>query len=149
MYSQALIYLYNIAPNETKTLDFTFDHTAPQGMLEFSCHYGGHYEAGMHQAIVVNAAPGASVSPYSNNAIPLTANRTSGITTGPCDQPITTKIVNSTYTPASVSLKRGDTLSVITTGSETIPSRQSEGARLTVVGPGKTKYVAFPKLAPL
>src|SRR5438445_8485212 len=54
LYTQALGYLFNIAPNQTTTLDFTFDHTAPPGMLEFSCHYGGHYEAGMHQAIVVN-----------------------------------------------------------------------------------------------
>ncbi len=70
VYSYALTNLYNIAPDETKTLPVTFHHTAPAGMLEFSCHYGGHYEAGMHQAIVVKAAPGASVSPYPNDGIP-------------------------------------------------------------------------------
>jgi plastocyanin len=148
VYQQALTSLYNIAPNETKTLDFTFDHTAPAGMLEFSCHYGGHYEAGMHQAIVVNAAPGASVSPYSNNAIPLAANsQTSGTTTGPCDQPITTKIVNNTFTPASVSLKMGDTLSVTNTGSDTytLTTVPEAGIRFTSVDPGETEYVAFPK----
>jgi len=148
VYQQALTYVYNIAPNETKTLDFTFDHTAPQGMLEFSCHYGGHYEAGMHQAIVVNAAPGASVAPYSNNAIPLAANsQTSGTTTGPCDQPITTKIVNNTFTPASVSLKMGDTLSVTNTGSDTytLTTVPEAGIRFTSVDPGETEYVAFPK----
>ncbi len=70
VYSYALINVYNIAPNQTRELSVIFHHTAPAGMLEFSCHYGGHYEAGMHQAIVIKAAPGASVSPYPNNGIP-------------------------------------------------------------------------------
>lgn len=29
VYQRALAYIYNIAPGESKTLDFTFDHTAP------------------------------------------------------------------------------------------------------------------------
>ncbi len=74
VYSYALDNIYNIAPNETKTSPVTFEHTAPAGMLELSCHYGGHYEAGMHQAIVVKPAPGASVSPYPNNGISPYAN---------------------------------------------------------------------------
>ncbi len=147
VYQQSLIYLYNIAPNETKTLDFTFDHTAPAGLLEFSCHYGGHYEAGMHQPIVVNAAPGASVSAYSNNAIPLSANVQAGGTTGPCDPAITTKIVNSAYTPASVSLRMGDTLTIINTGNDTytLTTTPDAGIRFTSVDPGETEYVPFPK----
>ena len=63
VYQNSLSYIYNIAPGETKTLDFTFDHTAPAGMLDFDCHYGGHFEAGMHQDIVVKAQSGASVTP--------------------------------------------------------------------------------------
>ncbi len=69
VYSYALTNVYNIAPNETKTLKGMFHHSAPPGMLELSCHYGGHYEAGMHQAIVVKAAPGTSASPYPHDGI--------------------------------------------------------------------------------
>jgi uncharacterized cupredoxin-like copper-binding protein len=140
MYEQALSFLFNVAPKETKTLSFTFNHTAPPGMLEFSCHYGGHYEVGMHQAIVVNAAPGASVSPYPNNAIPLSVNAQAA---GPCNPAITTKIVNGAYTPARISLKSGDTLTVINTdGQSDIPF--APGARLIVGGPNNTKYLSFP-----
>lgn len=60
-YKHALGFAYNIAPNETRSLYFFFGHTAPPGMLEFSCHYGGHYEAGMHQAIVSRSV-GFSIS---------------------------------------------------------------------------------------
>ena len=62
VYKHALSYIYNIAPDQTKTLDVVFDHTAPAGMLELSCHYGGHWEAGMHQPITVSAAPGSAVT---------------------------------------------------------------------------------------
>ncbi|HEX3640855.1 MAG TPA: hypothetical protein VHV10_06160 [Ktedonobacteraceae bacterium] len=139
VYKQALIYIANIAPNETKTLNFTFDHTAPQDMLEFSCHYAGHYEAGMHQAIVVNAAPGASVSPYPNNAIPLR-------TTHPCDQPIIVKVINNAFTPASVSLKTRETLTITNTsnGSYTLTTSPDAGISSTTVDPHETEYVVFP-----
>jgi plastocyanin len=147
VYKQALTSLYNIAPNETKTLDFTFDHTAPAGMLEFSCHYGGHYEAGMHQPIVVNAASGASVSAYANNAIPPSANVQAGGNTGPCDPIVTTKIVNNAFTPASASLKMGDTLTIMNTGTDTytLTTTPDTGIRFTSVDPGETEYVPFPK----
>ena len=94
-----------------QSLDFTFDHTASPGMLEFSCHYGGYYEAGMHQAIVVKAAPGASVAPYSNDDLSLSSDTS----TVPCDPVITTKIVNGAYTPANISLN--DKLTVTIQGT--------------------------------
>lgn len=37
----------------TKTVDYTFTQAAPAGTLELACHLPGHYEAGMHTAIVV------------------------------------------------------------------------------------------------
>ncbi len=37
----------------TKTFDYTFTQAYPAGSLEFACHLPGHYEAGMHTAIVV------------------------------------------------------------------------------------------------
>lgn len=101
----------------------------------------------MHQPIVVNAASGASVSPYSNNAIPLAANAQTGTSTGPCDQPLTTKIVNNAFTPTSVSLKMGDTLTVTNTGTDTytLTTTPDAGIRFTSVDPGETEYVPFPK----
>jgi len=147
VYKRALIYLYNIAPNETKTLNFTFGHTAPHGMLEFSCHYGGHYEAGMHQDIVVNAASGASVSPYPNDAQPFSVtSRPGGMNMGLCDPMLTTKIVNNAFTPASVSLNRGDTLTIMDSGSDTytLTTTPEAGISFTSVNPGETKYVVFP-----
>ncbi|MBP1694705.1 MAG: hypothetical protein H6Q37_2588 [Chloroflexi bacterium] len=36
------------------TLDYTFTQAYPSGALEFACHLPGHYDAGMHTAIVVN-----------------------------------------------------------------------------------------------
>ncbi len=38
----------------TKELDYTFTQPYPSGSLEFACHLPGHYEAGMHEPIVVN-----------------------------------------------------------------------------------------------
>jgi uncharacterized cupredoxin-like copper-binding protein len=148
VYKRALIYIYNIAPNETKTLNFTFDHTAPQGMLEFSCHYGGHYEVGMHQTIAVNAAPGVSVSPYPNDALPFSVtSRPGGMNMGLCDPALTAKIVNNAFTPASISLNRGDTLTIVDSGSDTytLTTTPEAGISFTSVGPDETKYVVFPK----
>jgi plastocyanin len=147
VYQHALAYIYNIAPGETKTLDFTFDHTAPAGMLEFSCHYGGHYEAGMHQPIVVNAAQGANVTPYPNNGIPT--NLTTGSSaTGKCDAPVTVTIgSDNTFKQSSVSLKMGDTLTVVngTQQTFTLTTKPDAGIRLTIVDPGETEYVPFQK----
>jgi plastocyanin len=148
VYQQSLVYLYNIAPNQTKTLDFTFDHTAPAGMLEFSCHYGGHYEAGMHQAIVVKAAAGTSVSPYPNDGIPFSVNfEPGGTNMRGCDEPVTTKIVNNAFTPATISLNAGDTLTITNTGSNTytLTTTPDAGINFTSVAPEETKYVAFPQ----
>lgn len=44
----------NIAPGETKTLEFTFVHTPSPQHLEFSCHYADHYARGMMLPIVVD-----------------------------------------------------------------------------------------------
>ncbi len=142
VYRQALINIYNIAPNQTRGLMVIFHHTAPPGMLEFSCHYGGHYEAGMHQAIVVKAAPGASVSPYPNNGIPTHADSQPA---GPCDPAITTTIADNAYTPASVSLKRGDTLTVtnIGKGTDILTTDPDAGIGFAGVDPNKTAYVTF------
>ncbi len=150
VYKHALAYLYNIAPGQTRTLDFTFDHTAPAGMLEFSCHYGGHYEAGMHQAIVVIAPAGASVAPYANNAIPANADMpasAAGATTGQCDAPITVKIgPNETYTQSGVSLKQGDTLTIVNTTRQsfTLTTTPDAGIPFTTVDPDETQAVPFP-----
>ena len=42
-----------LEPGKTRTIDFTFKQPAPAGTLEFECSYPGHYEHGMHTAIVV------------------------------------------------------------------------------------------------
>jgi uncharacterized cupredoxin-like copper-binding protein len=44
----------NIAAGETKTLEFTFEHTAAPQQLEFSCHYADHYARGMMLPVVVD-----------------------------------------------------------------------------------------------
>ncbi|MGH2349717.1 MAG: hypothetical protein ACRDFT_09665 [bacterium] len=43
----------DLPPGATKTLEYTFTKPAPAGQLEFACHVEGHYEAGMHEPIVV------------------------------------------------------------------------------------------------
>lgn len=148
VYKHALAYIYNIAPGETKTLDFTFDHTAPSGMLEFSCHYGGHWEAGMHQAIVVNAPAGASVSAYPNNAIPANANTPASVATnGKCDAPVSVTInTEDAYQQHSVSLKKGDTLTIVNQSKDsfTLTTQPDAGIRFTTVDPGETEHVPFP-----
>lgn len=139
-YRQAQTFAYNIAPNETKPMYMFFDHTAPPGMLEFSCHYGGHYEAGMYQPIVVNAAPGASVSPYPNNGIPLSA----APQLGSCDPAVTTEIVNNAYTPANIKLKMGEILTILNTGSQYTPTvSPPTGVMSTIGGPKTTRYLTF------
>jgi uncharacterized cupredoxin-like copper-binding protein len=37
----------------TQSFDYTFTQAYSAGSLEFACHLPGHYEAGMHTAIVV------------------------------------------------------------------------------------------------
>jgi uncharacterized cupredoxin-like copper-binding protein len=37
----------------TQSFDYTFTQAYPSGAMEFACHLPGHYEAGMHTAIVV------------------------------------------------------------------------------------------------
>jgi plastocyanin/uncharacterized cupredoxin-like copper-binding protein len=130
-YSQTLASAFNIAPNETRPLYFLFDHTALPGMLEFSCHYGGHYEVGMHQAIVVNAAPGASVSPYPNNGMPSSATPQAGSS---CDPVVTIQSDNNAYTPAGVSLKVGDTLTITNTGSQYTPTFSPMAGTTSLLG---------------
>ncbi len=42
-----------LAAGASQSFDYTFTTAAPAGKLEFACHVAGHYEAGMHLAIVV------------------------------------------------------------------------------------------------
>jgi uncharacterized cupredoxin-like copper-binding protein/plastocyanin len=149
VYKHALSYIYNIAPGQTKTLDFVFDHTAPAGMLELSCHYGGHWEAGMHQPIIVDAAPGSSVTSYPNSGIPLNADASVSTTNmgSKCDAPVTATIgSNAAYKQSSVSLKKGDTLTIVNTTQQsfTLTTKPDAGIRFTTVDPGETEYVPFP-----
>ncbi len=55
MHKTALTFIDTVAPGETKTLDYTFAQASVGKSLEFSCHFPGHYEAGMHQTITVNS----------------------------------------------------------------------------------------------
>lgn len=146
VYQGALTYIYNIAPGQTKTLDYTFTNTAPTGMLEFSCHYGGHYEAGMHAPIVVNAPAGAQVSPYPNNGIPQGTGASTDPSSGPCDTAVKVTIgANDVATPASASLKAGDTLIIVNTTNNTytLTTNPDAGVRYTVVDVQETEYVPF------
>ena len=51
--SVSLYHADQINPGQSMTVDFTFKQAAPAGTLEFECSYPGHYEAGMHTAIIV------------------------------------------------------------------------------------------------
>lgn len=139
--------LLNIAPGQTKTLDFAFEHTAPAGTLEFSDHYGGQYQAGMRTGIVVNAAAGSSATPYYNNGIPSSANVSSiPSASGPCDPPVTVTIgASSAYEQQSVSLKRGNTLTIVNTTQQefTLTTQPDADIRFTTVDPGETEHVLF------
>lgn len=149
VYKHSLSYIYNIAPGETKTLDFVFDHTAPSGMLEFSCHYGGHWEAGMHQPIVVNAPAGATFTSYPDNGIPAGADTPASAAgaTGKCDPLVSVKIgSNDAYDQQSISLKMGDTLNIVNTTQQsfTLTTQPNAGIPFTTVDPGETQPVPFP-----
>jgi uncharacterized cupredoxin-like copper-binding protein len=37
----------------SQSFDYTFTQAYPAGSMEFACHLPGHYEAGMHTAIIV------------------------------------------------------------------------------------------------
>lgn len=144
---QALAYIANIAPGQSKTLNFVFDHTAAAGVLEFSDRYSGQYEAGMHQSIVVNAPSGSSVTPYPNNGIPAVATSTTN-TAAKCDAPVTVKIAaNDIYTPQSVTINKGDTLvfNNPTSQSFTLTTQPDASIPFTVVDPGETQPTPFPQ----
>ncbi|HXX78879.1 MAG TPA: hypothetical protein VEI53_10325 [Ktedonobacteraceae bacterium] len=141
--------ILNIAPGQSKTLDVTFDHTAPSGMLELSDHFGGQYQAGMHEGIVVNDPLGGSYTPYPNNGIPDSAN-TSAIptTSSHCDPPVTVTIGSSgAYEEQSVSINQGDTLTIVNTTQQefTLSTQPDAGIRFTTVDPGETEHVPFLK----
>ncbi len=53
--AKALIDSADLMPGQTRTVNFTFKQPAPAGTLEIECSYPGHYEMGMHVAIVVKA----------------------------------------------------------------------------------------------
>ncbi|HVU68469.1 MAG TPA: hypothetical protein VHD63_15125 [Ktedonobacteraceae bacterium] len=42
-----------IAPGQTRTLDYTFPRSTAGTHLQFACHYPGHYEAGMSLNILI------------------------------------------------------------------------------------------------
>lgn len=147
VYAKALTYIYNIAPGQTKTLTYTFKSTAPSGMLEFACHYGGHYEAGMHQAIVVNSPSGETIAPYANNAIPVATSQSGGATAGKCDPPVTVKLgAGGAFDQQKVSLKAGDTLVFVNTTKQTftVTTKPDAGIAFTVIDPEETQPTLFP-----
>lgn len=43
----------DLNPGDTHSIDYTFTKPYPAGTLEIACHMPGHYENGMHLAIVV------------------------------------------------------------------------------------------------
>jgi uncharacterized cupredoxin-like copper-binding protein/plastocyanin len=141
--------ILNIAPGQHKTLNVVFHHTAPAGMLELSDHYGGQYQAGMHEGIVVKEPQGGSFTPYPNNGIPVVANTSGSVSTNsPCDAPTTVMIgPGGGYEQQSASIKRGDTLTLVNTTQHTftLTTQPSASIRFTVVDPGETEYVPFPK----
>ena len=55
MHKAALAMIDNVAPGETKTVDYTFAQSTVGQQLELACHLPGHYEAGMHQAITARS----------------------------------------------------------------------------------------------
>ncbi len=54
MHKIALTMIDNLAPGETRTIDFTFPSSTSGQHLEFACHLPGHYEAGMKLPVMVN-----------------------------------------------------------------------------------------------
>ncbi|MFL5590947.1 MAG: hypothetical protein ACJ8DI_25315 [Ktedonobacteraceae bacterium] len=55
MDSMALAKVDNIAPGQTKTVDYTFPSSAAGSHPQFACYYPGHYEAGMKLDVTVNS----------------------------------------------------------------------------------------------
>ena len=55
MDAMALAKVDNIAPGQTKTLDYTFPASAAGSHPQFACYYPGHYEAGMKLDVSVNS----------------------------------------------------------------------------------------------
>ena len=53
MHKAALAMIDNVAPGETKTVDYTFSAAAVGSHPEFACYLPGHYEAGMKQDVSV------------------------------------------------------------------------------------------------
>ena len=53
MHSMALMHIDQVAPGQTKTIDYTFRQPAPAGTLEMACYLNGHYEAGMKLPITI------------------------------------------------------------------------------------------------
>ena len=55
MDSMVLAKVDNIAPGQTKTLDYTFPSSTAGSRPQFACYYPGHYEAGMRLDVTVNS----------------------------------------------------------------------------------------------
>jgi uncharacterized cupredoxin-like copper-binding protein len=148
VYAHALASIEEIAPGQTSTLAFVFTHTAPVGMLELSDHYAGQYQNGMHEGIVVTAASGSTATPYPNNGIPASAAISSIPSNhGPCDPVVTVTIgANGAYEQQSVSIKQGDTLTIVNTTQQsfTLTTQPNADIRYTIVDPGETEHVPFP-----
>lgn len=53
MDQMALLEVRHLAPGQTKTLDYTFPVSTMGTHLQFSCHYPGHYQAGMSLNVTV------------------------------------------------------------------------------------------------
>jgi uncharacterized cupredoxin-like copper-binding protein len=51
--AQSLLDADQLVAGQSRTIDFTFKNPAPAGTLEIECSYPGHYDGGMHVAIVV------------------------------------------------------------------------------------------------
>jgi uncharacterized cupredoxin-like copper-binding protein len=53
MHSMALMHIDEVAPGQTKTIDYTFRQSASAGNLEMACYLNGHHEAGMKLPITI------------------------------------------------------------------------------------------------
>ena len=84
----------------------------------------------MHLPLVVNAAPGTSASPYPNNGILLSITPQGGS----CDPAATITLNNNAYTPASVSLKMGDTLTIANPGGQYTPTTSPDANETLMLG---------------
>lgn len=145
IYQQAVVFVYNLAPQTTHTLNVTFQHIAPKGTLEMSCHYSGQYEAGMHLAITITARAGQTLTPYPTPAPPTTLAQGQGANQGACDPDIIVTIAQKIFSTADVALKEGETLTIRNTGDDqyTLTTKPDAGIRYTVVSANETEYVPF------